>query len=677
MTRRLSLLLACFALAACALPFGNQPSPAPTTAPLADRPTEIAPTQGESVPTAEAGAPSATAQPSAAAQPSTSPQIEAQAVDDPQRIGAATPGERDQIALAEAFKHIPDIPDVARTKPLDVKVGDVESFWVSDILNNTNYTVTAKLRYVGPVALMYVDTNVESEIDQNTIERSAKQFEERIYQRDHALFGQERSPGIDGDPRLTILNTPLRGAGGYFSSADSVVKAVNRFSNEREMFVIGINSYPIGTDGYASTLAHEFQHMIEWNEAHRSPSWFNEGLSTLAEDLNGYVDQGTASVYLANPDVQLTGWSSDAAQTGEHYGTSQLFMRYFQEQYAGEDGLAELIKADAGNNIEAFVPIAARKRSDIKTFADLYADWAVANVLDDSSVGDGRYAYKLLPGGAALSPVRSGEVITTVNQFGVDYLGRLDGPLTLTFDGADTVGLTGARPKDGRMMWWSNRGDDSIGTLTRAFDLSGVQKATLQFSTWYELERNWDYGFVTVSTDEGKTWTTLRGNTTTTDDPQGQNFGNGLTGVSGAPGVDPDKGTRAKWIDEQMDLSAFAGKRILLRFWVVNDAGYNADGLLLDDIRIPELNYRDSAEDGDGGWQAQGFVRTTGELPQQWRLRLIQSKNGKISVDPLPTDEQGRATVQIGDRERAVLAVIATTRFTTEPATYSYTVGTP
>src|SRR5207253_796212 len=163
-----------------------------------------------SVPTAEAGAPSATAQPSAAAQPSTAPQIEAEAVDDPQRIAAVTPGERDQVALAEAFKHIPDIPNVARTKPLDVKVGDVESFWVSDILNNTNYTVTAKLRYAGPVALMYVDTNVESQIDQDTIERSAKQFEERIYPRDHALFGQERSPGIDDDPRLTILNTPLR-----------------------------------------------------------------------------------------------------------------------------------------------------------------------------------------------------------------------------------------------------------------------------------------------------------------------------------------------------------------------------------------------------------------------------------------------------------------------------------
>ena len=136
---------------------------------------------------------------------------------------------------------------------------------------------------------MYVDTSVE--VDRADIERSAKEFEQRIYQRDRELFGQELSPGIDGDVRLTILNTPLQGAGGYFSSADGVVKAVNRFSNEREMFVTGINSYRLGSDGY----------------------------------------------------------------------------------------------------LAAFVPIAARKHPDIKSFADIYADWAVANLLNDPAVADGRY----------------------------------------------------------------------------------------------------------------------------------------------------------------------------------------------------------------------------------------------------------------------------------------------
>ncbi|MEP7191000.1 MAG: hypothetical protein ABI901_17560, partial [Roseiflexaceae bacterium] len=417
--------------------------------------------------------------------------------------------------------------------------------------------------------------------------------------------------------------------------------------------------------------------MIEWNVARRSPSWFNEGLSTLAEDLNGYVDQGTALRALQQPDIQLTGWTTDAAQSGEHYGTSQLFFRYFQEQYAGENGIIDLIKADAGNNLDAFVAVAARKHADITSFADIYADWTIANALNDPSVGDGRFTYKLLP--ERITPIepQPGSQQTTVSQFGTDYYGELKGPLSISFDGADAVGLTGAQPKDGSYMWWSNRGDDSIETLTREVDLSGLTKATLRFSAWYELEKDWDYGFVTVSTDGGTTWKTVKGSTTTDYDPQGQNFGNGLTGVSGAPKAETEKGTRGQWTEEQMDLTPYAGQKVLLRFWVINDAAYNAQGLLLDNIRIPELKYIDDAEQGDGGWQAQGFVRTTGTLPQTWALRLIRTSGGATSVEHVPVDAQGRASVTLADGERGTLAVIGTARFTTEPASYSYSVTRP
>ena len=659
MLRRFSIFALTMALAACATPFNPAPTPV-ALAPTAARPAELAATLPATAP--------APSQSTGATSIATMPDD----LDDPARIAASAPAPRDQVALAEAFKGIGDVPDVARTTPLDVKLGDVETFWVADFASNTNYQINAKLRYIGPVVLMYVDTTID--VDQAALEQSAKQFEQRIYPRDRAVFGAERSPGVDGDPRLTILNTALRGgAAGYFSGADGVVKAVNRFSNEREMFIMGVNAYPLGSDAYASTLSHEFQHMIEWNQQRRSPLWINEGMSTIAQDLNGYVEQGFAREYLQDPDLQLTTWQVlDSA----HYGASQLFLRYFQEQYAGEAGLAELIKADAGNNPEAFVPIAARKRPDIKSFADIYADWAVANVLNDRAVADGRYAYQLLPEPATMGELQPDES-TTVSQFGVDYYGELQGPLTIDFAGAEQVSLTGTQPHDGKRAWWSNRGDDSVETLTRAFDLSGVQQATLQFSAWYELELNFDYAFVSASEDGGKTWKALKATTSTDSDPQGHNYGNGITGVSGTPNVETDKGVRGKWLEEQVDLSPFAGKNILLRFWVVNDDGYNAPGLLIDNMRIPQLHYSDSAEDGDGGWQAQGFVRTTGELPQTWALRLIRINNGATSVEPPSVDSQGRATVQLGAGERGVLAVMATTPSTTEPASYHYRVARP
>ena len=660
------LLLAVFVMAACALPIEPQPTiapPAPTTAPSAVR---------VPVGVVDSAAPTAT--------PLPAPTASSVGADELSRIAAAIPLPRDQVTLAEALKGIRDVPRVARTTPLDVKVGDVETFWVANFADNTRIQVDAKLRYAGPVVLMYVDTRIEAAVDQAAIEQSAREFEQMIYPRNHALFGVEATPGVDGDPRLTVLNALVPGIGGYFSAADGVVKAVNRFSNEREMFVINVTNRSFGSPGYALTLAHEFQHMIEWNVARRSPAWFNEGMSTLAQDLNGYVEDGLPDVYLSHPDIQLTTFSQATADRGvfsAHYGASQLFLRYFQEQYAGEGGLADLIHADAGNNLDAFVQVAARKRPDITSFADIYADWAVANVLNDPTVADGRYAYARLPQLAAINDLQGDAAQASVQQFGVDYYGDLVGPLTLAFDGADSVSLVGAVPREGRAMWWSNRGDDSVETLTRAFDLSGMQRATLQFSAWYELELNFDYAFVSVSADGGTTWTPLKGSTTTTQDPQGQNYGNGLTGVSGAPEVDTGRGTRGQWIEEQVDLTPYAGKNILLRFWVVNDDAFNAPGMLIDNIRIPELSYADRAEQDDGGWQAQGFVRTSGELPQTWALRLIRVSGSATSIEHVPVDAQGRATVTLADGEHGTLAVIGTARFTTEPAGYSYSVTRP
>ena len=654
MARRFGILLIAVLLTACT-PFAGRTS--------TEQATNVP------VPTTSAGQPATTAPSNdATTAPSNGATSVPAALDDEATLDAAQPLARNQLALAEQFKGIGDVPAVARTTPLNVKVGDIETFWVSDNITNQQYQVQAQLRYAGPVALMYIDTQIN--VPQSAIENSAKEFEQKIYPRDHELFGSERSPGVDGDPRITILTTDVRGAGGYFSSADSVVKAVNRFSNEREMFVIA--AMP-GTPGFSATLAHEFQHMIEANEQQRSPSWFNEGLSTLAEDLNGYGDQSTALLAIRNPDVQLNAWSNTAAQTGEHYGTSQLFMRYFYEQYAQNSSMKDFIKADAGNNPDVFAQAAAKKRSDMTSFADVVADWSVANLINDPSIDGGRYAYQLLP-----DTVKPEQAAQSGNgmlpQFAPRYLKLPSGPSTITFDGSDTVGLTSTQPRSGRTAWWSNRGDDSMMTLTRAFDLSSVKQATLQFATWYELEKDWDYSFVTVSTDSGTTWTTLKGTTTTTDDPQGYNYGNALTGVSGAPGAETDTTTRGQWIDEQFDLSAYAGKQILLRFLVVNDDAYNAPGMLIDDIRIPELNYSDDAEQGDGGWQAQGFVRTTTTFPQQWTVRLVRQSSAGTVVERVPVDEQGRATVQLKDGETGMLVIIPTTTHTTEVAGFTYIV---
>ncbi len=171
-----------------------------------------------------------------------------------------------------------------------------------------------------------------------------------------------------------------------------------------------------------------------------------------------------------------------------------------------------------------------------------------------------------------------------MHQFAADYIEvKLPaGEATFTFDGADTVPLLANEPHSGRGQWWSARGDSIDTTLTRELDLTGLASATLRFWTWFDIERWFDYGYVEVSTDGGATWKALPGRHTTDDDPLRQAYGPGYTGKSGG-------GEEPEWVEESIDLTPFAGGRVLLRFEYVTDGGVNTPGWAIDDISVPEL----------------------------------------------------------------------------------------
>jgi immune inhibitor A len=599
-------------------------------------------------------------------------------------LDAAERPLRDQVALAKALGSCRSTPNecpvVASAQPLEVQVGEVRPFWVTDLANNTQFEIQAELRYAGPSVLMYVQQGMP--YNQGDLEQAARTFEQEIYPRTREIFGSEVQPGVDGDNRITILNAddPSGQVLGYYSSQDSLTRQVNRYSNEREMFFMNISLMAFDDPTYVDVLAHEFQHMIHQNEQPGSATWFNEGSSQLSEDLNGYYDGGFAPLYLYDTDVQLNGWGNAPGESGPHYGAAHLFLRYIYAQYAGEDQLRPLLHADAGDNLQAFVDLAAASRPDIASFGQLVGDWAVANLIDDEDTGDGRYTYDtghglpdLLPN--LVSPVESfsGTERDSVAQFGVDYY-ALESGASFTFSGNTSVQLSSELPQ-GRTSWWSGRSDDTYATLTRQLDLRDLSSATLQFATWYEIENDYDYAFVTVSTDGGATWETLEGSLTTTDDPQGVNYGFGITGVSGAPGAKLEDGARGEWVEESMDLTPYAGQEVLLRFWQINDQGFNAPGMLIDNIRIPELNFSDDVEGDENGWQAEGFVRVDGELPQRWELRLVRASSaGNLTVEPLAVDANGSVSASLEPDERGVLVVIGATPHTTERAEYELSI---
>ncbi len=579
--------------------------------------------------------------------------------------------QRDPIALASRLKRVDQpIPVVVNDTPPTYAVGDKDVFWVGNLDTNSNYTTTATLSYLTPHLYLWVEESPA--FDQEALKRSAERFENQIYPTNRQFFGSEWTPGVDNDPRLHILQSSGLGGAvlGYYLDTDEYSSLINPYSNEREMFYINSDRLQPGTAAYESVLAHEFQHMIHWAVDRDEDTWVNEGFSELASHLNGYDVGGVDRAFSSNPDTQLTSWP-DPGQTSPSYGASFLFAAYFLERF-GDEALREVV-AQQTDGTAGFEAILIEHGL---TFEGVFADWLVANYLDDTELADGRYGYRdLTVGPVSLDQTHSDYPVqrsTTVHQYGADYIElQGKGDFVLTFTGSTEVKLVPNDPHSGKYFWWSNRGDNSNMTLTRAFDLTGLSQATLKAWLWYDIEEDWDYAYIEVSADGGQTWDILQGQYTTDSNPNGNSFGQAYTGQSqGSAGGVPG------WLEEQIDLTPYVGREILLRFEYITDGAVNHVGFCVDDIAIPELGYLYDAET-DGEWLAEGFIRTDNILPQ-WFLVQFIVLGPEVRVQRMELDETqtGRLVVEgVGNEvERAVLVVSGLAPVTTELANYEYAI---
>ena len=270
----------------------------------------------------------------------------------------------------------------------------------------------------------------------------------------------------------------------------------------------------------------------------------------------------------------------------------------------------------------------------------------VANRLDEDS---GVYGYPTLDVQARTQRFIEdfGQTDSVLPQYAAEYLDltSLSGPMRLSFQGNTEVPLlpVDAGPQG---CWWSNSGDSIASTLTRSVDLRGLGRATLQYQVWYQVEEEWDYGYVEVSTDGGRSWDLLETPNMSPENPIGNSFGVGYTGKSSG------------WIGESIDLEPYLGREIQLRFQYVTDDAVNGDGLCFRDISVPELG-RSGFSDDDSNWQANGFVHTDNRVRQDFMVQVIQegrenrvtqlllndANTGELVVTPEP--DQDRLTVVV------------------------------
>ncbi len=578
--------------------------------------------------------------------------------------------ERDLYALVERLGGTGPVPRVLNETPPSYSIGQRETFWVNDEdLSDSYITIEATLRYATPHVYMWVQDGLS--LPQAGIEVAAHQFEEHIYPTDRHYFGSEWSPGVDNDVHIHVLNADLPSVGGYYSSYDEYPKSVNPFSNEKEMFYINAGAATPGTDLFGSYAAHEFQHMIHWNVDPNEDTWVNEGCAQTAETLNGY--DAWITRFPTEPDTQLTAWADQMEQAGVHYEASHLFVYYFVQRFGAE--LTRELTATEADGMAGFDEVLLRNGFDI-TSDDVFKDWLVANFLNDTTLGDGRYGYQAfhLTYGAAIDhehrrypDARS----STVHQYAADYieLGSGRGDLVVEFTGSTQVKLVDNEPHSGRYEWWSNRGDVSNMWLSREFDLTGLETATLEFWTWYDIEDDYDYAYVSLSADGGQTWHILEGEHTTDSNQYGNSFGRGYTGTSGG-------GADAVWVREEMDLTPYVGQPVLIRFDYVTDDSYNDAGFCVDDIAIPQLGYAYDAESPDG-WDAEGFLLSSNIVPQEWIVQAITfGPEIEVLEMLLAETQEGRLVIEdFGTTvDRIVLVISALAPSTTEMASYEYSV---
>ncbi|MCS7207360.1 MAG: immune inhibitor A [Dehalococcoidia bacterium] len=571
-----------------------------------------------------------------------------------------TPPDRDLYDLTQRYRTKGvGIPRTVAPPAIAPAVGMQETFWAIDLEAKVPYTITATLRAISPHAYWYIADGVP--ISDDALQQTIRTFEERIVPQVGTAVGGQWPPGINGDPRLTILYGPLRGAAGYYSGADEYPLVVHPYSNQRRMLYLNSQFLRLGSSLFDQVLAHELQHAFHHAADPTEETWVNEGLAELASELAGYRPT-LVQEFARRPSTSLTEWADDPYASGPHYGAAHLFMRYLFQHYGGRAHIPLLVHepADGIAGVEAFL----RRIGAGKTFPEVFQDWAVANLLGN---GDGPLFYKEgAPRLSAPKGLEPGQRIQDIlPPFAASYVNlppTAGG--TLTFSGEASTPLADLPVPSGEACWFSNRGDNINTRLTRTLDLTGVERATLRFRIWYDLEEWWDYAYAAVSADGGRSWDALKGKFATAHDPLGVAFGPGWTGSSNG------------WREEEVDLTPFAGRRVLLRFEYVTDEAVNLGGLCLDDFSIPEIGWQDDAEH-DRDWLTEGWIRRAPHVPTVWRARLVVERpEGGPMVHDLPVDAAGRGrwTVRIPpNARRAVLVVLNLTPLARRPAPFQIT----
>lgn len=462
---------------------------------------------------------------------------------------------------------------------------------------------------------------------------------------------------------------------------------------------------------YEGTFAHEWQHLAHYYADPFESTWMNEGLSDFAQTLTGYVD-GTATVFdrgadshlfcfqgfgtvqtpfntnprdCGGPENSLNLWDEgDPAEVLADYGNAYSFMLFLFDRY-GADFMSRLHQ---DGDLQGLASLdAALEAEGVHDMYRVIHDYQTM-VLVDKTVGESRHGHML---GVPKSRVTTPSLRSTVNLAnpdanddpgaapnGADYV-RLQGAngqilrgrdlRSLSFQGAKTLPpiplawstVANDPDRSGNPVLWSGNASNLDAAAVTSVTVPSADP-TLRFLAKYGAEEGFDYGYVIVSTDGGATYTAIAGDKTV-DGPLG-------------PGIN---GTTDGFEPHSYDLSAFAGRSILVGFRYVSDGGVNEGGWLVDDITVGGSTVSDGSTLDP--FDSPSEIRPTDVA--NWNLRLIgiderHSRARQIEIDGRSGVTLGRLPLALLSAFPTVVAVVAydePTEQVTQYAPYTLTVN--
>ncbi|MCJ7508264.1 MAG: T9SS type A sorting domain-containing protein [candidate division Zixibacteria bacterium] len=155
-------------------------------------------------------------------------------------------------------------------------------------------------------------------------------------------------------------------------------------------------------------FAHELQHLCNQANTNYNNEWMNETKSELARFLTGYkkVNVGVFNYNIAfdNP----LPWFSPGPRPTSKYWHWYLWGVYLYEQFPGltdsiyDDLWYQYIRRESGTFSGMYSLARMFEKDEFKRYdlygADLlrevFTNWAMANLLDDTTIEDGKYGYK-------------------------------------------------------------------------------------------------------------------------------------------------------------------------------------------------------------------------------------------------------------------------------------------